>query len=90
MKLVITTYATYAYEKDPYDDSNYTTIDPGTHEFIEVGPNYWSCIVNGHTGEVLDIYDLAEFLYSTCGVIWSYDGEIPSEGLVTVSPDWMK
>jgi hypothetical protein len=93
MKLVITTYATYAYDKYPYDENNPAIIDPGTHEFVEVGPNCWPCIINGHTGECLDLTDmthLTEFLHSACGIIWSYDGEIPPEGLVTVSPHWVK
>lgn len=90
MMLLVTTSEAYIYENHPYDKDHPTIIEPGTHEIIEVGPNYWPCIINGHTGEVLDLCNLPEFLYSTCGVIWSYDGEIPSEGLVTVSPSWVK
>lgn len=81
--LVITTYATYEYDE-------YTIIEPGTHEFIRCGCDGFPELINGHTGEALDLCDLPEFLSSALGIIWSYDGEIPSEGLVTASPHWVK
>lgn len=81
--LVITTYATYEYDED-------TIIEPGTHEFHRFGCNGWPELINGHTGEYLDLCDLTGFLHYALGIIWSYDGEIPPEGLVTVSPHWVK
>ena len=81
--LVITTYATYEYDEC-------TIIEPGTHEFHRFGRYGGPELINGHTGEVLELCDLTGFLRDALGIIWSYDGEIPPEGLVTVSPHWVK